>query len=334
MSGVENSDRGGRPAEAGALRILCAGISVVDEVFHVENFPPPDGKAAAKGFFVVNGGCAANAAITVARLGGRAALAGPMGSDANGDFVLAALAREPVDCTGCQRVPGAATALSVVFINARGERTIVTYRDESVAAVVPPDPEGLVAAADVVLADNWYPVFVQPICEAARRRGLRVVLDADKPSLVDDPLFRICTHVVFSSECLRATTGCADLAEGLRRVAPHTHSFLAVSHGPNDILFLEGSSVRRVPVFAIDAVDTVGAGDALHGAFALALAEGRGEAEGLRFAAAVAGLKCTRMGGSVGLPTRAEVEAFIAEYDGQGAPLAPEALMQSRLDLE
>jgi len=47
MAGVENSDRGGRPAEAGALRILCAGISVVDEVFHVENFPPPDGKAAA-----------------------------------------------------------------------------------------------------------------------------------------------------------------------------------------------------------------------------------------------------------------------------------------------
>jgi sugar/nucleoside kinase (ribokinase family) len=52
-------------------------------VFHVES------KAAAKGYFIVNGGCAANAAITVARLGGRAALAGPTGSDANGDFVLA-----------------------------------------------------------------------------------------------------------------------------------------------------------------------------------------------------------------------------------------------------
>jgi sulfofructose kinase len=92
---------------------------------------------------------------------------------------------------------------------------------------------------------------------------------------MDDPLFRISTHVVFSSECLRATTGCADLAEGLSRIAPHTNSFLAVSHGPNDILFLEGASVRRVPVFSIHAVDTVGAGDALHGAFALALAEGR-----------------------------------------------------------
>ena len=63
------------------------------------------------------------------------------------------------------------------------------------------------------------------------------------------------------------------------------------------------------------AVDTLGAGDALHGGFVLALAEGRGEAAALRFAAAVAGLKCTRMGGSAGLPTRAEVDAFVEQYD-------------------
>jgi sulfofructose kinase len=170
-----------------------------------------------------------------------------------------------------------------------------------------------------VLADNRFPLFVRPICEAARQRGLRVVLDADKQTAVDDPLFRIATHVVFSSECLIATAGCADLAEGLRRVARHTDSFLAVSNGPNDILFLESSSIRRVPVFAIRAVDTLGAGDALHGAFALALAEGRGEAAALRFAAAVAGLKCTRLGGSAGLPTRAEVEAFMADSEGDGS---------------
>jgi sulfofructose kinase len=315
MPEAENSAPGVRPEQADAPRILCAGIIVLDEVFYVESLPPPDGKVEAKEFFIVNGGCAANAAVTVARLDGRVALAGPMGSDANGDFVLAALAREKIDCAACQRVPGLATALSAIFIDARGDRTIVTHRDERVAAVTPTDPEALAAAADLVLADNRFPLFVRPICEAARRRGRRVVLDADKWTVVDDPLFRIATHVVFSSECLIATAGCADLAEGLRRVARHTDSFLAVSNGPNDILFLEGSSIRRVPVFAIRAVDTLGAGDALHGAFALALAEGRGEATGLRFAAAVAGLKCTRLGGSAGLPTRAEVEAFVAEYD-------------------
>ena len=145
------------------------------------------------------------------------------------------------------------------------------------------------------------------------------MLDADKRTVVDDPLLRIATHVVFSSECLIATAGCADLAEGLRRVARYTDSFLAVSNGPNDILFLEESLLRRVPVFAIRAVDTLGAGDALHGGFALALAEGRDEAAALRFAAAVAGLKCTRLGGSAGLPTRAEVDAFMAQHDLEAA---------------
>jgi len=56
-------------------RILCAGIIVLDEVFRVEEFPQADGKVQAKGYFVVNGGCAANAAVAIARLGGRAALA-------------------------------------------------------------------------------------------------------------------------------------------------------------------------------------------------------------------------------------------------------------------
>jgi sugar/nucleoside kinase (ribokinase family) len=303
---------------ARAPRILCAGIIVLDEVFRVAEFPQADGKVEAKEFFVVNGGCAANAAVAIARLGGRAALAGPLGGpageDRNGDQVLAALAREGVDTSACPRVPGLATPLSAIFINARGDRTIVTYRDARIAAVTPADPQGLVAGADLVLVDNRFPQFVRPICEAARARGLRVALDADKATVVDDPLFRMASHVIFSSECLRATTGCADLADGLARIAPHSAGFLAVSNGPHDILYLDGGACRRLPVFAIDAVDTLGAGDALHGGFALALAEGRSEIEAMRFGAAVAGIKCSRVGGSTGAPSRTEVEALLAEH--------------------
>jgi len=311
-------------AGGAAPRILCTGIIVLDEVFRVEEFPQPDGKVQAEDFFVVNGGCAANAAVAIARLGGRAALAGPMGGpagdDANGDLVLQALAREKVDCTACQRVDGFATALSAIFINRDGDRMIVTYRDERVAGATPANPEKIVAVADAVLADNRYPAFVQPICEAARRRGLPVIVDGDRPTVEHDPLFGIASHVIFSHECLRQTTGIADLGDGLMRVARHTGAFLAVSNGPGDIVFLEGGMPRRAPVFKITAVDTLGAGDALHGGFALALAEGRSEREALRFGAAVAGIKCTRLGGSAGSPTRAEVEAFLA---GQGGARGP-----------
>jgi sulfofructose kinase len=313
---------GSRPA--GAPRILCTGIIVLDEVFRVEEFPRPDGKVQAEGFFVVNGGCAANAAVAIARLGGHVALAGPMGgpagADENGDRVLAALTREKVDCGACQRVDGFATALSAIFINRSGDRMIVTYRDDRIAAVKPADPDLLVAAFDMVLADNRYPEFVQPICEAARRRGLPVVVDGDRPTVEDDAIFRVATHIIFSSECLRETTGTAELEAGLKRIARHSDAFLAVSNGPDDIVFMENGALRQSPVFKIAAVDTLGAGDALHGGFALALVEGRGELEALRFGAAVAGIKCSRLGGSAGAPTRSEVEAFLALHSQPHGP--------------
>ena len=306
----------GASAIARGPAILCAGIIVLDEVFRVERFPEPDTKAAAHSFFVVNGGCAANAAVAVARLGGRAALAGPLGGpageDSNGDHVLAALAREGVDCTGCPRRTGVSTALSAIFIDAHGDRVIVTYRDERLEAMVPDDPAGLVASVDAVLADNRFPDFVRPICLAARDRGLPVVLDADRPTQMSDDLFRIATHVVFSSECLRATTGLDDLAAALARIADLTSSFLAVTQGAQDVLWREGATLRRSPVFAVNAVDTLGAGDIFHGAFALALAEGKTEIAAMRFAAAAAGLKCARLGGSAGAPHRAEVDALLA----------------------
>jgi len=237
----------------------CAGIIALDEVFRVEEFPRPDGKVQANGFFAVNGGCAANAAVAIARLGGRALLAGPMGGpkgeDANGDRVLRALKREHVDCTFCQRIPCLATALSTIFMNTRGDRTIVTYCDERIAATTPTDADAAVAVADVLLADNCFPDFVQPICAAARRRRLPIVLDGDRRTAENDPLFRLATHVVFSSECLRETTGAADLAEGLKRIASNTDAFIAVSNGPEDILYLEGDAVRHLPVLSIVAVD-------------------------------------------------------------------------------
>ena len=297
---------------------------MLDEVFRVEEFPQPDGKVQAKGYFVVNGGCAANAAVAIARLGGRAALAGPLGGpegeDGNGDRVLKALARENVDCTFCQRIDGMATALSAIFMNARGDRTIVTYRDERVAATKPIDPDAIVANADAVLADNRYPDFVLPICEAARRRKLPVLIDGDRPTVEDDPLFRLATHVIFSSECLRATTGVTDLGDGLKRIAKKTDAFLAVSNGPGDIIYLDGGALRRSPVFKITAVDTFGAGDAFHGGFLLALAEGQSVTEAMRFGAAVAGIKCTRIGGAAGCPSRAEVEALLADQPIRSFP--------------
>jgi sugar/nucleoside kinase (ribokinase family) len=179
--------------------------------------------------------------------------------------------------------------------------------------VTPVDAGALVAGIEAVLADNRFAAFSLPICRSALRRGIPVVLDADKPARPDDPLFAACSHVVFSAEALRATMATQDLAAALTHFGQHTSAFLAVTNGADPVLWRdEDDRIRELPVFRVAAIDTLAAGDVFHGAFALALIEGRDAAGALRFAAAAAGLKCTRFGGSTAAPLRAEVDAMLA----------------------
>jgi len=219
-----------------------------------------------------------------------------------------------VDSAGVVRVEGGSISVSGIFIDRNGEKMVATRHGEKLAGVKPPDPARLVADIDVVLADNRFPDFVEPVCAAARGRGVPVVLDADRATQLNDPLFTLASHVIFSSEALRATAELSDLAAGLCRAAEKMKAFLAVTNGPDDLLFIDIHSgrVQHLPVFSVAAVDTLGAGDTFHGAFALALAEGSEVVSALRFAAASAALKCTRFGGISGTPYRDEADAFLA----------------------
>jgi sulfofructose kinase len=98
-------------------------------------------------------------------------------------------------------------------------------------------------------------------------------------------------------------------------MAKFTDAFLAVTNGPRPVLWYDRdcATIRKMPVFAIKTVDTLGAGDVFHGAFVLALVEGRTVVDALRFAAAAAGIKCSRFGGSAVAPRRAEVDALLAQ---------------------
>jgi sulfofructose kinase len=213
---------------------------------------------------------------------------------------------------GCVRLDGVTSALSAIFVNARGERTIATYRDHRLDAVTPRDADALAAGADAVLADNRFPNFSLPICRSALRRGIPVVLDADKPAQPDDPLFTACSHIVFSSEGLRATMRTDDLGAGLRQFGHTTNAFIAVTNGAAPVLWRdETDAIRELPVLRVSAVDTLAAGDVFHGAFALALIEGRAAEDALRFAAVAASLKCMRFGGSAAAPMRRDVDAML-----------------------
>lgn len=296
--------------------VVCASVAVIDNVYRVEQFPKAGTKTRAAEFLQILGGCAANAAVAITRLGGHARLVaplgGPAGRDLTGDSILAHLAREHVDISGVVRVDRASSSLSSILIDREGERLIVNYRHPGLDTARIADPARLLRDAQALLFDNRYPQFVLPLARAARERGMIAVLDGDQPTMLTDELLAAVTHAVFSADGLRATARTDDLEAGLRGIASRTGAFVAVTDGPHDMIWLESTSIRRHPAFQVEAIDTLGAGDVFHGAFALALAEGQPDATAMRFAAATAALKCTRFGGGTGAPGRGEVENFLA----------------------
>lgn len=302
-------DRVGRKAP----KILCAGIAVQDIVMRVENFPEPGRKVLASDFIITGGGCAANAAVAIARLGGRAAFAGPLGGndDAVSNHILDNLARENVDCSGVTRVQSGTASVSLILLDASGEKTIATRGGGQLGNAVPADTARLLADADAVLIDNRMPAFVTAVCKAARLRKIPVVIDLDLATRQDDPLLKLGSHVVASVEALSATTALKEPEAALRKLAEHASCFLAVTDGPNGVYWLEDSALKHMPAFPVNVADSLGAGDAFHGAFTLALAEGHPLLDAMRFASAAAAVKCTKFGGGGAAPTRAEVEAFL-----------------------
>jgi sugar/nucleoside kinase (ribokinase family) len=291
--------------------VLCAGIAVEDFIFRVRSFPTPGTKTVIDEYVVTGGGCAANAAIAIARLGGLPRFAGPLGDEDMSDRILAGMVGEGVDVSGVVRVDGGVASFSGIFIDSAGERLLATRRSQGLRKARPADPDALLRGIAVVLADNHFPEFVLPICRAARKRGLAVVLDIDRASRPGDPLLALATHPIFSAEALRGTTAIDELEGALARAAGFCRGFIAVTDGAKGTFWRQGAGAGHVGAFALDAVDTLAAGDVFHGAFALALAEGNDERKALRFAAATAGLKCTRFGGIAGAPTRAAVEALM-----------------------
>jgi sulfofructose kinase len=296
--------------------LICLGHAALDHIYRIEAFPPAPVKLRALASLHVGGGMAATAAVAAARLGGRVAFWGRIGEDRAGEAIRAGLADEGVDVAGLHRIPGAVSSTSAIIVDAAGERLIVNHRGEGLAANPAWLPLGKVAAADAVLADLRWPEGALALFGAARAAGVSTVLDIDAdpgPQLA--ALLRLTDHAVFSTLGLGEFAPGADLAAALAAARAAGARIAGVTRGADGFLWLDADGgVRHQPRFPVRAVDTTGAGDAFHGAYALAVAERQPVAAAARFAAAVAALKCTRPGGRAGLPTRAELCAFLATH--------------------
>ena len=153
------------------------------------------------------------------------------------------------------------------------------------------------------------------IFDAAVSLGIPAVFDGDiGPSEALLDLAQRATHVVFSEPGLAHAAGAGAPGMALERVAATVRGVVGVTLGAEGFLWRDGLVERRVAAPRVDAIDTLAAGDVWHGAFALGLGEKMPVPAAAHFANTAAALKCTRLGGRRGAPTRHDVEAFLGKY--------------------
>ena len=297
-------------------RILCIGLPVRDLTFRV-NVPARGSKENATHFDEICGGNALNAAIGIVRLGGRASMCGPMGDsrETSSRYIFDKLAQEGIETNHLIHMPNLVTPISAIMIDDSGERTIVTFRDPELWKVKLPPTELLLEDCAAILTESRCAPFCTELCAEAVKRGIPVVVDVDRAMSMREGLLTASSHLVFSSEPLQQTADVTDDGQALQKLAKLTPSFLAGTRGPQGTIWLnEKGGLEETPAFPVHTVDTLGAGDVFHGAFALAITEKQELRQALRFASAAAALKCTRFGGAYAAPQRTEVEAFLGEH--------------------
>jgi sulfofructose kinase len=292
--------------------IVSIGIVVMDDIYAIPEPLRAGEKHRARHLETVVGGNAANASLAIARLGGKPNLITRLGDDPEGAAIRRWLETEGIDLSLARVVSGCRSSRSAIVIEPDGSRTIFNHFD----AAMPEQPDWLPAAlpdgARAVLGDTRWEAGSRHLLGLARRAGLPAVFDGDrKPE--DATLVDLASYPVFSAQGFREWLGAGRLEAGLCRWAARNPGFLAVTDGPAGVLWAERGVLSHCPAFAVAAVDTLGAGDVWHGAFALMLGEGLAPGPAIRFANAVAAIKCSRPGGAVGTPTRGEVEAFLAQ---------------------
>lgn len=295
-------------------RIICVGHAALDRIYRIEAFPPEPTKVRALEHVEAGGGMAANAAVAIARLGGRAELWSRTGDDAAGVAIRAGLRAEKVDVRYLLAYEGARSSTSAIIVDDRGERLIVGQRDAGMPSGTSWLPLERVADADVVLGDVRWLEGLRATFARAREERKPTVLDAELGAREALPgILKLTDYAIFSRPSLREFAPGETDQDRLKAVLALGPRHAGVTLGGEGYAWREADGgTGAVPAFKVAVTDTTGAGDAFHGAFALMIAEGRPVAEAARLGCATAALKCTRLGSRAGLPTRAEADALIS----------------------
>ncbi len=292
---------------------VALGLNAIDHLIVVPRYPAFNTKIQYLTHHIAPGGQSATAMVALARLGCRTRYIGKVGSDENGRLQIHSLESEGVHASDVQIVEGAQSQDAFIIIEQEsGERTIIWNRDERLTITPSEVACEAVASGRVLHLDGHDVEAAISAAQFAQDAGIPTVLDIDNLYSGTERLLPLITFLISSSTFPERMTGEADRRVALQRLAEqYGCPFIAATLGDEGVLAYIQNQYLHIPAFPMVCQDTTGAGDAFHGGFTYGLLAGYSVEETLRFANAVAGLKCRALGARTALPTLIEVTALL-----------------------
>jgi sulfofructose kinase len=290
------------------IDVLCVGHASYDLVFSVTHHPAEDEKISAEAFVGCGGGPAANAAVTVSKLGLKSSFAGYLGQDIYGEKHYQELLEYEVHTDLIIRNTSP-TPLSAVLVKPDGNRALINYKGET-----KPLPSETIdfssVTPKVVLFDGHEPYLSQSLLERTQNESITTVLDAGSVHEGTLALMGEVDYLVCSEKFARQLAGNEKAAlTRLGEISPA----VVITLGERGLIWRRGQEHGALPAFPIIAIDTTGAGDAFHGAFAAAVSSRMNWSDVLRYASAAGSLCCSKIGARSGLPSREEHRALFKQ---------------------
>ncbi len=293
--------------------VVGMGLNSVDFISVVPEFPTLNSKMKMLRFSKQGGGQVATAMVALSRWDVKTKYIGKVGEDELGQFSLNSLHQEGVDVSSVTIEPNATNQFAMIIVDSTsGGRTILWNRDERLMY-----REGELRKEEVcsgkLLHLDGHDIHAALQCARwAKDEGIPIVVDLDKVDPLTSELIKEIDFVITSSRFPMLFTGISDQKKAFLELQKHTSGFLCATLGHEGAIALVNGEFLHVKGFEVNTVDTTGAGDVFHGGFIYGLLQNWEVVEILRFANAVAALKCQDLGGRKGIPTLEEVIKFLS----------------------
>ncbi|MCQ8892763.1 MAG: carbohydrate kinase family protein [Candidatus Methanosuratincola sp.] len=296
--------------------ILAAGHILADIRVRVDEISSSDQFNEVKELSYGVGGSAANVSIGVRRLGGCCMLLGKIGMDEFGRMAVDELLRERVPLDEVKVDLVNRTGYTIIIINRHGE--VFMFGRKEAAETLEPDDIANISMKDyqaVHIASLRVDTATR-IASRAKEDGAMVTFDPGRLLINRGighirPVLERVDLLLLNGKEAKALTGHDDPEMAAASLIRQGAKSVAVKLGAKGVFISDGRSGKLIPAFKVDAIDTTGAGDAFAAGMIMALSEGEGLTDAIRFANAVAALKVTRLG-SHEAPSRKEVEEFLS----------------------